>query len=63
MEGLVRITPDIEKAKSMLKMVDTTLAMIKTIDKESFPSNVTKEYYDVIRELMSVIMLLDGFKT
>jgi hypothetical protein len=44
-------------------MVDTTIEMIKLIDTNKFSSNVTKEYYDVIRELISVILLLDGYKT
>lgn len=62
-EGLIKITPNKEKAQSILKMVDTTIEMIKVIDIEKFSSNVTKEYYDVIRELLSVILLLDGYKT
>jgi len=44
-------------------MVDTTIEMIKVIDAGKFSSNVTKKYYDVIRELLSVILLLDGYKT
>jgi len=62
-EGLIKITPNKEKAKSILKMVDTTIEMIKVIDVTKFSSNVTKEYYDVIRELMTVVLLLDGYKT
>lgn len=62
-EGIIKITPDKEKAKSILKMVNTTLEMIKMIDVSKYSSNVTKEYYDVIRELISVILLLDGYKT
>ena len=62
-EDLIKITPNKEKAKSILKMVGTTLEMIKQIDNSKFSSNLTKEYYDVIRELMSVILLLDGYKT
>lgn len=62
-EGLIKITPNKEKAKSILKMADTTIEMIKIIDITKFSSNVTKEYYDVIRELISVILLLDGYKT
>ncbi len=62
-EGLIKITPDREKAKSILKMVDTTLEMITVIDIAKFSSNITKEYYDVIRELISVVLLLDGYKT
>lgn len=63
MEGLIKVTPDKEKSKSILKMVDTTIEMIKGIDITKFSSNVAKEYYDVIRELMSVVLLLDGYKT
>ena len=36
--------------------------MIELIDKTKFPSNVAKEYYEIIRELISVILLLDGYK-
>jgi len=63
MEGLIKITPDKNKAASIFKMLDKTLEMIKTIDIDKFPSNVTKEYYNIIRELISVIALLDGYKT
>lgn len=62
-KGLIKITPNREKAQSILKMVDTTIEMIKVLDMAKFSSNVTKEYYDVIRELISVVLLLDGYKT
>ena len=62
-ETLIKITPNREKAQSILKMIDTTIEMIKEIDIEKFSSNITKEYYEVIRELISVILLLDGYKT
>jgi len=63
MEELIKTTPDKEKAQSILKMVETTLEMVRLIDKTKFPSNVTKEYYEVIRELTSIILLLDGYKS
>ncbi len=62
-EGLIKVTPDKEKSKSMIRMVDVTLEMIETIDASRFPSNVVKEYYDAIRELMTALLLLDGYKT
>ncbi len=62
-DELIKITPNKEKARSILKMADTTVEMIKYIDIAQFSSNVTKEYYDVIRELISVILLLDGYTT
>lgn len=60
---LIKITPDEEKAKAISRMVDATLTMIESIDMNKFPSNVTKEYYEAIRELLSAILLLDGYKT
>ncbi len=62
-EGLIEVTPDKEKVKSILKMADTTLEMIRLIDSDKFSSNVAKEYYDVIRELISSVLLLEGYKT
>ena len=58
----MKIAPDKEKARSILRMVETTLEMINLIDKTKFPSNVAKEYYEIIRELTSIILLLDGYK-
>lgn len=62
-EGIEEITPDKEKAKSIMRMVETTLEMIKTIDIKKYASNVLKEYYDAIREMMTTILLIDGYKT
>jgi len=59
---LVKISVNKEKAKSILKMVEVTLEMIEEIDSK-FSSNIVKGYYDVIRELISVVLLLDGYKT
>jgi hypothetical protein len=62
-DGLIKITPNKEKAKSILNMVNVTLDMIKEINSDKFASIVVKDYYDVIRELISIIILLDGYKT
>lgn len=62
-EELIKITTDKLKAKSMLKMIEITLNMIKEIDITKYSSNITKEYYEIIRELMTIILLLEGYKT
>lgn len=62
-EGIVRIKPDKEKAKSILKMVDATLEMTKSINSRKFPSLIMKEYYEAVRGLIAAILLVDGFKT
>ena len=61
-EGFITIVPDKEKAKSVIKMADTTLKMIGSINQKEFPSNAIKEYYEVLREFISVVLLLDGLK-
>src|SRR3989344_4076554 len=61
--GMIKITPDKEKARSMLKMAKTTMDMASAIDYKRFPSNIIVEFYNVARQLMAVIALLDGFKT
>ena len=63
MDDLIKITPDKEKARSILKMVEKTLEMVEDIDINKFPSNITKEYYEIIRELLSILLLLEGYKT
>ena len=44
-------------------MVETKLERIHSTDTEKFSSLVLSDYYDVIRELISIILLLDGYKT
>ncbi|KHO45860.1 MAG: hypothetical protein QS98_C0007G0018 [archaeon GW2011_AR3] len=61
-QGLIKVTPNRERAKSILKIIKVTLDMIEHIDSQKYPSNVTKEYYEIIRELASVLLLLDGWK-
>ncbi len=58
-----KIIPDKEKAKSLYNMALQTYLMIKTIDESKFSSNIVKEYYDIIRQFIDIILLLDGYKT
>ena len=62
-DELISVTPDKEKAKSILKMADTRLEMLNGIDPEKFPAPLVEQYYEVIKELMTTVLLLDGFKT
>jgi len=61
-DEFAKIIPNKERASSILRMANTTLDMVRTIDAERFPSNVTKEYYEIIRELLGALLLLDGYK-
>jgi len=60
--GLIKVTPDKEKAKSILKMAQVSLELVQTINAKKYPSTVLKDYYEIIRELISALALLDGFK-
>src|SRR3989344_7202056 len=59
---LRKVSPDPERARSLLHMAETSLALIQTFDKVRFPSNLIKEYYEVARELATILLLLDGVK-
>ena len=57
----ISITPDKEKAKAILKSAQTSLKVIEYMPKE-FATDITKKYYEIIRELITIIILLDGYK-
>lgn len=63
MTPIIKTSSDKEKAKSILKMANTTLEMIESIDTTRFSTNIIKEKYEIIRELITIILLLDGYKT
>ena len=54
---LIKITPNKKRINSLIKMAISNIKMVETISHEKFPSNVLKEYYGIIRELMSAKML------
>ncbi len=57
-----KITPDKEKAQSLLKMSRKTKNRIKNTNIEKFPSQTLKDYYNVIRQLMEALSCLEGIK-
>ena len=63
MEGLIKITPNKEKAKHIIKIAEMTIERIQRVDVKEFVTLTTKDYYDVIKELMTAVVLLDGYKT
>lgn len=63
MGGLIRITPNKEKAKHMLKIAEITVERLQRVDFKEFITLTIKDYYDVIKELMTAVALLDGCKT
>lgn len=60
---LIKITPDKEKARSILKMVSLLEERINKQDKEKMCALIIADYYEVIKELITAVLLIDGYKT
>lgn len=62
-EEMNKVKPDKEMAKSLSKMMETRLQATESLDKESFTSVVVEGYYEVIKEGITALMAIDGYKT
>lgn len=60
---IIKVTSDKEKAKSILQLVKERENFVSTIDHEKFSTNATENYYEIIKELASALILLDGLKS
>ncbi len=60
---LIKITPDKEKARSILKMISLIEERIKKQEKERMAALIIADYYEIIKELATAILLIDGYKT
>lgn len=60
---LIRVTRDKEKARSILKMASLIEERIKMQDKEKMAVLIITDYYEIIKELLTAVLLMDGYKT
>lgn len=60
---IIRVTPDREKATSMLNLASSRKEFLETIDKKRFPTMAAETYYEILKELTSAILLLEGIRT
>ena len=60
---LIKISKDKEKAKNILKMISLIEERIKMQDREKMAALIIFDYYEIITELITAILLLDGYKT
>jgi len=58
----IKVTPDLERARSMLKLIEQRENFTSRIDKTEFPTIVVEGYYEIIKELVSVYLLVNGAK-
>jgi hypothetical protein len=60
---IIKITPDREKAKSILKMTSLLKERIKAQDKKKVAALIIADYYEIVKEMITSVLLLDGKKT
>lgn len=63
---IVKVLPDKEKAKSLLDTVDVRLDLIKLMwkdDVQKYSSKIVEEYYEIVLELITALLSIDGYKT
>ncbi len=60
---LIEVSVNIEKAKSMLSMAKTRIDMLESVDSRKYTTLVVEGYYEAMKELISSILSLDGYKT
>ena len=61
--SLIRTTKDKERVKSILEIVELIEKRISKEDKSKFSPLILSDYYEIIKELMTAVLLRDGFKT
>ena len=60
---IIKITPDKQRAKSILNMVYLLEKRIQLQDRKTMNSLILADYYEVIKELITAILFVDGYKT
>ncbi len=63
MESLMKIAPDKERARSLIKLAKLRYEKIKTFDEEKESSLIAEGFYEVSKELITAILFIDGYKT
>lgn len=59
---IIKVTPDKERVKSMITLIENRIDFVKTINESSFSTIAAEHYYEIIKELTASILLLDGIK-
>lgn len=59
---IIKISPDKERARSILEMAKNRENFVSSTDSSKFPTIVAESYYEIIKELATALLLLDGFK-
>jgi len=60
---IIKIKPDLEKVRSMLRLIENRENSISILDFKRFPTIIMESYYEIVKELSSALILLGGFKS
>lgn len=60
---LIRITADKEKARNILKMVSLIEERMMKQDRKKMAALIISDYYEIIKEIITAILLIEGYKT
>jgi hypothetical protein len=61
--NLIKIEPDKEKAKALFQLSEKRLSKIKLYNEKTESELILEAYYETAKELMTAIMLCDGWKS
>lgn len=62
-EEFRKVKPDKEMAKSILKMIEVRMKALELKDRKEFASLIVEDYYEIIKEAITALMAIDGYKT
>lgn len=63
MEDLIKMTPNPERAKNLLIQIEIRLKDARNKDAAEFSTLIIEAYYEVIKELLTALLAVDGYKT
>ena len=61
-DEIFRITKDKERARDLIVMAKERIDMINILPQDK-PYRLIEEYYEILKELLTAIMYIDGYKT
>lgn len=60
---IINITPDKERAKSIIKMTKQREQAISKLKESKYPTIIAENYYEIIKELLSASLYIEGRKS
>lgn len=60
---IIKVKPDKEKVRSMKRLVESRIEVLPKLKKTGFPNIVAENYYEIIKEISSMLLLSRGFKS